>query len=170
LEAKLQADALFKSSQVYIYLCIYVYVFQTSQGLSATNEGLLQETLGEKELEMSHLNMTIKKLIQNSEDDFKKIFQYENEKEVKACQQKEIDFLKLKNAELDEKIKRQDSYMKSRLLKDKTNVNPNALCTPEPSASCYRPPSARYIYMYIYIYIYLHTYIYMYICIYILEP
>mmetsp|Transcript_9124 Transcript_9124/g.8992 ORF Transcript_9124/g.8992 Transcript_9124/m.8992 type:complete len:405 (-) Transcript_9124:173-1387(-) len=127
LKTKLQADE----------------VFQTSQGLSATNEGLLQETLGEKELEMSNLNMSIKKLIQNSEDDFKKIFQYENEKEVKACQQKEIDFLKLKNAELDEKIKRQDSYMKSRLLKDKTNVNPNALCTPEPSASCYRPPSAR---------------------------
>jgi hypothetical protein len=58
--------------------------------------------------------MTIKKLIQNSEDNIKKIFQYEAEVEVRNSQKKEIDFLKLKNVELDEKIKRQDSYMKSR--------------------------------------------------------
>lgn len=31
------------------------------------------------------------------------------------------------------------------MLKDKTNFNPNALCTPEASASCYKPPSARAI-------------------------
>lgn len=53
-------------------------------------------------------------MIQKSEDNVIRISNYEAEKEVKASLQKEIDYLKLKNAELDEKIKRQDSYMKKR--------------------------------------------------------
>ena len=69
----------------------------------------------------------------------------EAERDSNLFLQKDFDTLKLKNEELQEKIKRQDQYMKSRLLKDKTNFNSTSLCTPEPSDPIYRPPSARAI-------------------------
>lgn len=74
-----------------------------------------------------------------------KLSKMEAEREVNASYQKDIMTLKMKNADLEEKIKRQDQYMKNRLLKDKSNFNSAALCTPAPSESSYRPPSARAI-------------------------
>jgi hypothetical protein len=94
------------------------------------------------------LNANVQKLIQKSEDNVKRISHYEVEREVKASLQKEIDYLTLKNIELDEKIKRQDSYMKNRwgyLI-------------------LYR---YIHIYMYIYIYTCIYIYIYIYTCVYV---
>ena len=69
----------------------------------------------------------------------------EAERDVNASYQKDIVTLKMKNADLEEKIKRQVQYMKSRLLKDKSNINSTSLYAPEPSEPSYRPPSARAI-------------------------
>jgi hypothetical protein len=75
----------------------------------------------------------------------KKVKKLEEERDLTLSYRKDLDIFRLKNTELEEKIKRQDQYLKSRLLKDKTNYNSSSLCTPEPSEPCYRPPSARAI-------------------------
>lgn len=72
----------------------------------------------------------------------KKLRGLEKEKEMLLLQQNDMELLRVKNSELEEKIKRQDQYMKSRLLKDKSNFG-NSLCAPEPSEPSYRPPSSR---------------------------
>lgn len=72
----------------------------------------------------------------------KKLRVLEKERDLLLLQRNETDLLKVKNGELEEKIKRQDQYMKSRLLKDKSNFG-NSLCAPEPSEPSYRPPTSR---------------------------
>lgn len=72
----------------------------------------------------------------------KKLRGLEKEKEMLLLQQNDMELLMVKNSELEEKIKRQDQYMKSRLLKDKSNIG-NSLCAPEPSEPSYRPPTSR---------------------------
>lgn len=72
----------------------------------------------------------------------KKLRGLEKEKEILLLQQNDMELLRVKNSELEEKIKRQDQYMKSRLLKDKSNIG-NSLCAPEPSEPSYRPPTSR---------------------------
>lgn len=78
-----------------------------------------------------------------AESAIKKARKLEAEREVHLLQLKEMDLLRVTSSELEDKIKRQDQYMKSRLLKDKTNMSSSAQCPPEPSEPSYRPPSAR---------------------------
>ena len=72
----------------------------------------------------------------------KKLRGLEKEKDMLLLQKNDMDLLRVKNCELEEKIKRQDQYMKSRLLKDKSNFS-NSLCAPEPSEPSHRPPTSR---------------------------
>lgn len=78
-----------------------------------------------------------------AESAIKKARKLEAEREVHLTQLKEMELLRVTSSELEDKIKRQDQYMKSRLLKDKTNMSSSAQCPPEPSEPSYRPPSAR---------------------------
>ena len=78
-----------------------------------------------------------------AENAIKKARNLEAEREVHLTQLKGMELLRVTSSELEDKIKRQDQYMKSRLLKDKTNLSSSAQCAPEPSEPSYRPPSAR---------------------------
>ncbi len=48
---------------------------------------------------------------------------HEAEKDKYICHKREVDVLKVKMKEYEDKIRRQVQYMKSRLLKDKTNTH-----------------------------------------------
>lgn len=86
--------------------------------LSENNKNKLRDSEDEFILEKEEIEkkyeITLRKL-----NDFEMKNEVKNK--IKTNNLKEIDTLKLKNIELEEKIKRQDSYMKNRLLKDKTN-------------------------------------------------
>ena len=99
---------------------------------SAADRRALEE---ERRADISRNKLEIEELM-------KKFRGLEKEKDMLLLQRNEMDILRVKNCELEEKIKRQDQYMKSRLLKDKSNFG-NSLCAPEPSEPSYRPPTSR---------------------------
>ena len=121
-----------------VLFLIFVYLSQLNQKMEALLESAAVDSKAlqeERRADNSRNKLEVEGLV-------KKLRVLEKEKDLLLLQRNETDLLKVKNGELEEKIKRQDQYMKSRLLKDKGNFG-NSLCAPEPSEPSYRPPTSR---------------------------
>lgn len=116
-----------------------IFLTQLNQTIAA----LVERSAEERRLLEEEHNVKVTGTMNQLESAGRKLRKLEAEKALTVSNYKEADALRLKNSDLEEKIKRQDQYMKSRLLKDKTNIHSNALCAPVPSEPSHRPPSAR---------------------------
>jgi hypothetical protein len=113
--------------------------------MNQTITALVESKAEEKRLLEEECTAKVTAAMNQLEAAGRKLRKLEAEKALSVSNCKEAEALKLKNSDLEEKIRRQDHYMKSRLLKDKTNLHSSssALCAPVPSEPSYRPPSAR---------------------------
>lgn len=111
--------------------------------LNQTITALVESKAEEKRLLEEECLAKVTAVMIQYESAGRKLRKLEAEKALTTSNYKEFEALKLKNSDLEEKIRRQDQYMKSRLLKDKSNLHSSALCAPVPSEPSYRPPSAR---------------------------
>lgn len=111
--------------------------------MNQTITALVESKAEEKRLLEEECASRVATAMNQLESAGRKLRKLEAEKALTVSNCKESEALKLKNSDLEEKIRRQDQYMKSRLLKDKTNYHSSALCVPVPSEPSCRPPTAR---------------------------
>ncbi len=95
-----------------------------------------QKTLSDCE---THWQSENEKLERHLESTLQKLKRIESDRDRNLSERREHDILKAKYATLEDKIKRQEAYMKSRLLKDKTNTLhvPDALLKSSSSSSSF---------------------------------
>ena len=78
-----------------------------------------QSTIESRE---AHWKSEVQRLQKVNEFDAQRVKKLESERSTLNSFKREMDTLKARNQELEDKIKRQEQYMKNRLLKDRGNI------------------------------------------------